>query len=81
LFSVFLKILALEITPANPNAGAITMLLGLKLKSISVGYSYDFTTSSLITRTGGAHEVSLIYTMDKKKRNKTRRKALPCPSF
>ncbi len=70
-----------NIFPDNPNAGAITMLLGLKLKSVSVGYSYDFTTSSLITRTGGAHEISLIYTFDDKKRKKTRHKALPCPSF
>ncbi|MFW5877880.1 MAG: PorP/SprF family type IX secretion system membrane protein [bacterium] len=70
-----------NIFPDNPNTGALALLLGLKFDSISVGYSYDFTTSSLITRTGGAHEVSLIYTFDDKRRKKTRHKALPCPSF
>ena len=66
----------------NPNAGAITILAGYRFKNMSLQYSYDFTTSRLITKTGGAHEISLTYLLSGA--NGSRRKKLkmvPCPGF
>jgi type IX secretion system PorP/SprF family membrane protein len=62
------------------NRDAFTILTGFKLKHISIGYSYDFTISRLITRTGGSHEISLSYTF-KMKPIKHRPKMVPCPEF
>ena len=69
----------LPVFPGDPNVGAITFLLGYKFNEFRFGYSYDFTTSKLITRTGGAHELSLIYYFDERKRQKVKHKPLPCP--
>lgn len=71
----------LPVFPDNKNLGAITLLLGYKFAAFRVGYSYDFTTSKLITKTGGAHEVSLIYSFKERKNIKVKHKALPCPSL
>lgn len=66
------------IFPDNPNTGAITILVGYRIGDLSIGYSYDFTLSRLITRTGGAHEVSLSYGFAPL--NLKRKKgAIPCP--
>jgi type IX secretion system PorP/SprF family membrane protein len=62
------------------NRDAFTILVGVKAKQLNVGYSYDFTMSKLITRTGGSHEVSLSYTF-KMKPIKHRPKMVPCPEF
>ncbi|MFO7655922.1 MAG: type IX secretion system membrane protein PorP/SprF [Bacteroidales bacterium] len=62
------------------NRDAFTILAGYKLKHLSIGYSYDFTMSKLITRTGGSHEVSLSYYF-KTKKFKRKPKMLPCPDF
>ena len=42
---------------------AISLLLGLNLEQISVGYSYDITTSLLgaMGRSYGTHEIMLRY--------------------
>lgn len=64
----------------NPNIGAITVQFGYKVNNLIIGYSYDYTLSSLMTKTGGAHEVSLAYEL----KSKTKRKKIrmvPCPSF
>jgi type IX secretion system PorP/SprF family membrane protein len=65
----------------NPNIGAITLLFSYKYKAFRFGYSYDFTTSKLITQTGGAHEISLIYSFVEKTRKKVRHHAVPCPGM
>lgn len=70
----------LPVFPDNPNLGAITLLFSYKLSSIKIGYSFDFTTSELITKTGGAHEISLIYYFQSYKFKRIHR-ALPCPSI
>jgi type IX secretion system PorP/SprF family membrane protein len=62
------------------NRDAFTMLVGLKVRQINIGYSYDFTMSKLITRTGGSHEISLSYTF-KLKPIKRRPKMVPCADF
>lgn len=58
---------------------AIALLIGYKHNDISIGYSYDFTISRLISSTGGAHEVSLIYKF--KIEQKKKFKPIPCPDF
>ena len=51
----------LPVFKRSPNNGAFTFLVGYKIKDLSLAYSYDFTISQLITITGGANEVSLIF--------------------
>jgi len=58
---------------------AIALLAGFQYKDLNIGYSYDFTVSRLITSTGGAHEVSVIYKFEIEQRKKF--KPIPCPEF
>jgi type IX secretion system PorP/SprF family membrane protein len=62
---------------------AIIGLIGIKTEQLHIGYSYDFTVSNLISSTGGAHEVSLIYEFTSFSIGSQRRKirAIPCPEF
>lgn len=60
---------------------AVILFMGLYLKSLTVGYSYDFTVSSLHNASGGSHEVSLIYEFMKKKTKPKKQKLIPCPAF
>jgi type IX secretion system PorP/SprF family membrane protein len=62
------------------NRDAFTMLAGVRAGNISIGYSYDFTISKLVTKTGGAHEVSVSYTF-KTKPIKLKPRMVPCPEF
>ncbi|MDA3890926.1 MAG: type IX secretion system membrane protein PorP/SprF [Salinivirgaceae bacterium] len=58
---------------------AIAILLGYKYEGLSIGYSYDFTVSRLITNTGGAHEIALVYKFGVEMRKKF--KPIPCPDL
>ena len=58
---------------------ALALLVGYKVQQFSVGYSYDFTISRLITSTQGSHEVSLVYHFRYQRKKKIT--AIPCPSF
>ncbi len=62
---------------------ALIVLVGYKIFDLSFGYSYDFTVSRLISSTGGAHELSIIYEFNKdlKMEKNRRRVVIPCPSF
>ena len=62
---------------------AIIGLIGIKTKQLHIGYSYDFTISSLIASTGGAHEISLVYEFNSFSIGGGRKKihAIPCPEF
>jgi type IX secretion system PorP/SprF family membrane protein len=62
---------------------AIIGLLGIKTNSLQIGYSYDFTISNLISSTGGAHEISLIYEFNNLSLGAQRKRirAIPCPEF
>ena len=62
------------------NRDAFTLLAGVKSRNISIGYSYDFTISRLMTSTGGAHEISVSYTF-KTNPIKMRPRMVPCPEF
>jgi type IX secretion system PorP/SprF family membrane protein len=62
---------------------AVIGLIGIKTDQVHIGYSYDFTISNLISSTGGAHEISLVFEFNSfssgSKRQKIR--AIPCPEF
>ncbi len=60
---------------------AIIALLGFKTNDLHIGYSYDFTISNLVTSSGGAHEISLVYRFSAIQLGRTRIRALPCPDF
>jgi len=60
---------------------AVIILVGYKTKQFNIGYSYDFTVSSLLSHTGGAHEVSLVYEFKSNPKRKTKVHAIPCPEF
>lgn len=62
------------------NNDAVVFLVGYKFERIKVGYSYDFTTSHLLGNTGGAHEVTLIYTLKPIviQPKQPKRKMVPC---
>jgi type IX secretion system PorP/SprF family membrane protein len=62
------------------NRDAFTVLLGFKTGDLNLGYSYDFTISRLISKTGGAHEVSVSYVF-KTRPLKHKVKMIPCPEF
>ncbi len=59
---------------------AVAFLTGYKIENFSIGYSYDFTISRLLSSTGGAHEIALIYEF-KTSRSKKKRHMIPCPEF
>lgn len=62
------------------NRDAVTLLIGIKSGNVNIGYSYDFTTSKLITNTGGAHEISMSYTF-RTRPIKHKIRMVPCPEF
>lgn len=44
------------------NSDAVAFLLGFKFQDLSIGYSYDVTTSQIgMANTAGAHELSMTY--------------------
>lgn len=62
---------------------AIAILVGFDISeyNLRVGYSYDITVSKLgISNSMGAHELSLIYEIAKKKK-RSRRILVSCPKF
>jgi len=62
----------------NPNIGALTLQFGYKLNDITFGYSYDYTLGSLMTKTGGAHEISISYDISANTKRR-RMRMIPCP--
>ncbi|MBL8002431.1 MAG: type IX secretion system membrane protein PorP/SprF [Flavobacteriales bacterium] len=67
----------------RPNNDAIALLAGVMVKDWRFGYSYDLTVSGLAGRTGGAHEVSIIYDWADRRRRKamSKRRVVPCAKF
>ncbi|TAH18877.1 MAG: type IX secretion system membrane protein PorP/SprF [Cytophagales bacterium] len=60
------------------NQDAVAILAGFRHKNLLFTYSYDATISSL-NRSGGAHEVALIFAPRYDKRNKRGSKHIDCP--
>lgn len=66
------------------NRDAIVMMVGVNLLSgLNIGYSFDYTVSQLGIQSGGAHEVSVSWTLPNKYQGKPNRRdtILPCPKF
>ena len=66
------------------NRDAIVVMVGVNLLSgFSVGYSFDYTVSQLGIQSGGAHELSLSWTIPSLNQGKPlgRDTILPCPKF
>jgi hypothetical protein len=60
---------------------AITLSVGAEVKQFVITYSYDLTVSTLVTSTGGAHELGLIYNFDWGTSRRRKYGAVPCPKF
>lgn len=62
---------------------AVSFLFGLRFDQFDVGYSYDFTVSSMGPASGGAHEITLMYQFNAAQSRKVKRKEkfIPCPTF
>ncbi len=66
------------------NQDALILTLGMYLKTLTIGYSYDFSISELSTSSGGAHEIAIVYEFVAKplhKGVKKRNRLIPCPTF
>lgn len=63
-----------------PGSDALVFLTGYKIDNLSLGYSYDFTVSRLRSRSGGAHELSVIFNF-KIRQWRKKPTAIPCPEF
>ncbi len=60
------------------NNDAIIAIFGVHLGKTRVGYSYDLTLSDLAGNTGGAHELSILYTIPSSNKPRINRSAMPC---
>ncbi len=69
------------------NNDAIAILLGYSLENLPlrVGYSYDITTSGLFRKSGGSHEISLIFEFESGRNSgrasRYNKKPIPCAKF
>jgi len=68
------------------NVDAVNFTLGYRHNHYQIGYSYDWTISTLrLQNTSGSHEISIVYLFEANwpPRKKPARKirALPCPDF
>lgn len=60
---------------------ALVFYVGFYAKSMTIGYSYDFTISELGTSSGGAHEISIMYQFTTRQQYKSKYRLIPCPTF
>ncbi len=54
---------------------AIVAMTGIRFRDISIGYSYDISTSKLFSATGGSHEFFASYNFELQLKNKSKRKS------
>lgn len=67
--------------PGYPNDDAVIVMFGYQTPyQLKMVYSYDVTVSKLTMKSGGAHEISVIYEWPKHNKNRKYR-AVPCPKF
>ncbi len=70
---------------ANNDAFAILLGYALEDRPLRVGYSYDLTTSGLFQKSGGSHEISIIYEFNAGlkfgNRSKYNKRPIPCAKF
>lgn len=67
--------------PGYPNDDAMVLMVGYETPyQLQVAYSYDVTVSKLTMKSGGSHEISVIYEWPKHGKNRKYR-SVPCPKF
>jgi len=84
VFGLWYRGLPYKRVEEQSNRDAIVMMVGLNLLSgLNVGYSFDYTVSQLGIQSGGAHELSLSWTLPNNQQGEPRRRdtLLPCPKF
>lgn len=81
-FMVGLWYRGIPIIQSTQSKDAISVSGGVMVKNFTFTYSYDLTVSSLITSTGGAHELALVYIIERPTgRSKKKMGSVPCPKF
>ena len=65
----------------TPNIDAVVFLVGYRIYNFDVGYSYDMTVSPLGIKTGGSHEISIVYRFNATLKSKKREGPIPCPNL
>ena len=53
------------------NIDAAIFNAGVRVNNMKISYSFDVTISSLILRSGGAHEIGIVINLDDQKFKKT----------
>ncbi len=84
VFGLWYRGLPYKPVEGQSNRDAIVMMFGVNLLSgLNIGYSFDYTVSQLGIQSGGAHELSLSWTLPNKYQGKPSRRdtVLPCPKF
>ena len=67
--------------PGYGNSDAVILMAGFETEyQLRFVYSYDITISKLTMRSGGAHEISLIYEWPRQAK-KRKHRTVPCPKF
>lgn len=64
----------------SANSDAFIFLMGLRREKLRIGYSYDATVSNARPGAPASHEVSIAFEL-KKRKPKTRIRAIRCPEF
>mgnify|MGYP006183419693 CR=1 FL=1 len=84
VFGLWYRGLPFKPVENQSNRDAIVMMVGINLLSgLNIGYSFDYTVSQLGIQSGGAHELSLSWTLPNSYQGKPSRRdtILPCPKF
>lgn len=64
------------------HSDALITMIGMEVKGFTLAYSYDITLSGLgLSRTGGAHEIALIYEWEIRYPKYREKRVIPCPKF
>lgn len=67
--------------PGYPNDDAVILMIGYETPyQLQMVYSYDITVSKLTAKSGGAHEISVIYEWPRNSK-KRKHRTIPCPKF
>ncbi len=84
VFGLWYRGLPYKPVEQQSNRDAVVMMFGVNLLSgLNIGYSFDYTVSQLGIQSGGAHELSLSWTLPNQYQGKPSRRdtILPCPKF
>ena len=63
------------------NLDALILILSYKIFDLQICYSYYFSIGELISVSGGAHEISVMYEFMPKAKAKRRHTVISCPKL